>query len=253
MPSLAPIVAAEHQADAALLGRLRDFGVDVVDAGVQTDRRQRLRPVCASAGGAGDSGSRPGSRRGSVAERCGCIARARRGRGGATVTGRPWHRIRRFTRSAATASSGALNPCTSTSRCPKAGRRSRSTPTSRCNVPDQPIIPYIEGDGTGARHHAGDAQGGRRGGRQGLRRQEARSTGWRSTPARSRPRSTAPTSGCRDETLDAVQGLRRLDQGPADDAGRRRHPLAERRAAPGTRPLRLPAPDPVLQGRAVAR
>jgi hypothetical protein len=43
------------------------------------------------------------------------------------------------------------------------------------------------------------------------------------------------------------------DQGPADHAGRRRHPLAQRRAAPGTRPLRLPAPGALLQGRALAR
>ena len=55
-----------------------------------------------------------------------------------------------------------------------------------------------------------------------------------------------------DETLEVLQGLRRLDQGAADHAGRRRHPLAQRRAAPGTRPLRLPAPGPVFQGRAVA-
>jgi hypothetical protein len=44
--------------------------------------------------------------------------------------------------------------------------------------------------------------------------------------------------------------VRGVDQGPADHPGRRRHPVAERGAAPGTRPLRLPAPDPVLQGRA---
>ncbi len=55
-----------------------------------------------------------------------------------------------------------------------------------------------------------------------------------------------------DETLDDPQGLRGLDQGPADHAGGRRHPLAQRRAAPGARPLRLPAPGALLQGRAVA-
>ena len=41
-----------------------------------------------------------------------------------------------------------------------------------------------------------------------------------------------------------------LDQGAADDAGRRRDPLAQRRAAPGARPLRLPPPRALLPGRA---
>ena len=53
-----------------------------------------------------------------------------------------------------------------------------------------------------------------------------------------------------EETLARRARVRGVDQGPADDAGGRRHPLAQRGAAPGTRPLRLPAPDPVLQGRA---
>ena len=39
-------------------------------------------------------------------------------------------------------------------------------------------------------------------------------------------------------------------QGPAHDAGRRRHPLAQRRAAPDARPLRLPAPGALVHGRA---
>ena len=41
----------------------------------------------------------------------------------------------------------------------------------------------------------------------------------------------------------------RVDQGPADDADRRRHPLAECRAAPDARPLRLPASGALVQGR----
>ena len=55
-----------------------------------------------------------------------------------------------------------------------------------------------------------------------------------------------------DETLEALQDVPRRHQGPADHAGRRRHPLAERRAPPDARPLRLPAPGALLQGRAVA-
>ena len=41
-------------------------------------------------------------------------------------------------------------------------------------------------------------------------------------------------------------------QGPADHTGGRRHPLAERRAAPDPRPLRVPAPGPLLRRRPVA-
>jgi isocitrate dehydrogenase len=80
-------------------------------------------------------------------------------------------------------------------KVPEAARRSPSTPTFSLNVPDKPIIPFIEGDGTGfditpvmikvVDAAVAKAYGGKR-----------RSTGWRSTPARSRPRSTAPTCGC---------------------------------------------------------
>jgi hypothetical protein len=64
------------------------------------------------------------------------------------------------------------------------------------NVPDQPIIPYIKGDGTGlditpvmikvvdaavARSYGGKQQD---------------STGWRFTPARNRPTCMALTYGC---------------------------------------------------------
>ena len=41
-------------------------------------------------------------------------------------------------------------------------------------------------------------------------------------------------------------------QGPAHHADRRRHPLAERGAAPDARPLRLPAAGALVQGRALA-
>ena len=44
-----------------------------------------------------------------------------------------------------------------------------------------------------------------------------------------------------------------VHQGPADHADRRRHPFAERRAAPDVRPVRLPAPGALVQGRALAR
>ena len=101
------------------------------------------------------------------------------------------------------------------------------------------------------RHHAGDDQGGRCGGRQGLWRQEE-------DPLDGDLRRREVDAGLRSRRLAAARDargaarVRGLDQGTADDAGRRRHPLAQRRTAPGARPLRLPAPGPVLQGRAVA-
>jgi isocitrate dehydrogenase len=56
-------------------------------------------------------------------------------------------------------------------KVPAGGQKITVNADFSLNVPDQPIIPYIEGDGTGLRHHAGDAEGGGRGGGQELRRQ----------------------------------------------------------------------------------
>src|SRR5688572_6938532 len=44
-----------------------------------------------------------------------------------------------------------------------------------------------------------------------------------------------------------------IHQGPVDHARGRWHPFAERRAAPVVRPVRLPAPGALVQGRALAR
>ena len=82
-------------------------------------------------------------------------------------------------------------------------RRSGSIRTHSINVPDEPIIPFIEGDGIGIDVTPAMHQGGgcRRG--EGLRRQGAASTGWRST------RGTRPTQRLRpwlpDETLQALR------------------------------------------------
>ena len=103
----------------------------------------------------------------------------------------------------------------------------------------------------GCRHHAGDDQGGRRGGGQGVRRQAQ-------DPLDGDLRRREVDQDLRSRRLAAGgdaghrQGLRGLDQGSADHAGRRRHPLAQRRAAAGARPVRLPASGALLQGRAVA-
>ena len=58
--------------------------------------------------------------------------------------------------------------------------------SGKLEVPTQPIIPFIEGDGTGPGHLARQPARARRRGREGLRRQDARSPGTRSTPARRR-------------------------------------------------------------------
>ena len=49
-------------------------------------------------------------------------------------------------------------------------------------VPDNPIVPFIEGDGTGPRHLARQRARHRRGRRAGPTAASAASTGWRSTP-----------------------------------------------------------------------
>ena len=120
----------------------------------------------------------------------------------------------------------------------------------RLVVPDDPIIPFIEGDGTGpdiwrASVRVFDAAvekafGGRR------------KLAWMEVLRRR-------------EELQAVRDLaagrnasRRFAKyyvgikGPLDDARRRRHPIAERRAAANARPVRLSAAGALVHGRAVA-
>ena len=120
------------------------------------------------------------------------------------------------------------------------------------NVPANPIIPYIEGDGTGVDitpvmikvvdAAVAKAYGGKR------------KIHWMEIYAGEKSTNVYGADvWLPDETLTILQRLRRLDQRTADHAGRRRHPLAQRRAAPAARPLRLPAPGQLFQGRAVAR
>lgn len=72
------------------------------------------------------------------------------------------------------------------------------------NVPDEPIIPFIEGDGIRCRHHPGDDQSGRCSGGQGLWRQR-KSTGWKCLPAKSPPASMALGTWLLDETVHAIK------------------------------------------------
>ena len=89
-------------------------------------------------------------------------------------------------------------------KVPSGGEKITVNEDFSLNVPDNPIIPYIEGDGTGlditpVMIKVVDAA---------VRRPTAarrRSTGWRSSPAKSRPRSTARTSGCRKRRCAALK------------------------------------------------
>ena len=136
-------------------------------------------------------------------------------------------------------------------KVPAGGQKITVNADYSLNVPDQPIIPYIEGDGTGfditpvmikvVDAAVAKAYGGKR------------KIHWMEIYAGEKSTKVyGPDVWLPEETLRCLQGLRGLDQGPADHAGRRRHPLAERRAAPGARPVRLPAPGALLQGRALA-
>ena len=120
----------------------------------------------------------------------------------------------------------------------------------KLNVPDNPIIPFIEGDGTGRDIWRASHARVRRRGREGLRRQEEDrlDRGLAGEKAFKQFNNWLPGRDRRG--LPRVPGRH---QGPADHAGRRRHPLAQRRAAPDARPLRLPAPGALVQGRALAR
>ena len=112
-------------------------------------------------------------------------------------------------------------------------------------VPDAPIVPFIEGDGTGpdiwkASVRVFDAAVAKA-----LRRQEedrlVRGAGRRE--GQGAVRRVAAERHHR-----GGQALQGRHQGPADHARRRRHPQPERDAAPGARPLRVRAPGPLLRG-----
>ena len=79
-----------------------------------------------------------------------------------------------------------------------------------------PIIPYIEGDGTGHRYHAGDDQGGRCRGGQGLRRREKNQLdGECYAGEKATSKCTGPDVWLPEETLEAAERLHRIDQGAA--------------------------------------
>ena len=125
-----------------------------------------------------------------------------------------------------------------------------SIQNGKLTVPENPIIPFIRGDGTGPDIWAASvrvfdaavqkAYGGKT--------QDVLVRGLR---RRERSRQVRQLAAGRHGR--GVQGISRRHQRPAHHAGRRRHPLAQRRAAPDARPLRLPAPGAIFHGRALAR
>ena len=134
-------------------------------------------------------------------------------------------------------------------KVPAGGQKITVNQDYSLNVPDQPDHPLHRGRRHRARHHAGDDQGRRRGGGEGLRRQAQDPLDGdlrrREVDQGLRPRRVAARGDAGDP-----QGVRGVDQGAADHAGGRRHPLAQRGAAPGAGPVCLPAPGALLQGRA---
>ncbi len=116
-------------------------------------------------------------------------------------------------------------------------------------VPDNPIIPFIEGDGTGpdiwrASRRVFDAAvetayGGRR------------RIGWIEVLAGEKAKN-ATGEWLPEATLRRHRRVLGRHQGAADDAGRRRHPQPERHPAAGARPLRLRAPGALFRRRALA-
>ena len=119
----------------------------------------------------------------------------------------------------------------------------------KLQVPDRPIVPFIEGDGTGPDiwrasvrvldAAVAKAYGGKR------------KIAWMEVYAGEKAFKQDQQLAARRDR----RGLPRVPgrhQGPADHADRRRHPLAQRRAAADARPLRLPAAGALVQGRALA-
>ncbi len=90
------------------------------------------------------------------------------------------------------------------------------------SVPDRPIIPFIEGDGTGPRHLARVAGGVRRRGRQGLRRASAR-IAWMEVLAGEKAFKQTK-NWLPDETIEAFRTYLVGIKGPLTTPDRRRHP-----------------------------
>ena len=114
------------------------------------------------------------------------------------------------------------------------------------DVPDDPIIPFIEGDGTGvdiwpASQLVLDAAA----------KKHGKTIEWKEVLAGQKA-FDATGDWLPEETVAGVPRPPHRDQGPAHDARGRRHPQPQRRAAPDHGPLRVPAAGALVHGRAVA-
>ena len=125
---------------------------------------------------------------------------------------------------------------------PPAGEK--ITRTDKLNVPDHPVIPFIRGDGTGPDIWAASvrvmdaavekAYGGKK------------KISWFEVFAGQAAKDKFD-NWLPDDTVDGFPRISGRDQGSADDAGRRRHQLAQCRAAADARSLRLPAPGAMVR------
>ena len=113
-------------------------------------------------------------------------------------------------------------------------------------VPDEPIIPFIEGDGTGvdiwpAAKLVLDAAAAKHG----------RTVAWKEVLAGQKAFDETG-NWLPDETVEAFRSHLIGIKGPLTTPVGRGHPLAQRGAAPDPRPLRLPAAGPLVHRRALA-
>ena len=113
-------------------------------------------------------------------------------------------------------------------------------------VPDNPIIPFIEGDGTGRDIWKASVQRVRRRRAEGISTASVRSFGTRCLPGK-RPKASS-ASGCRTTPSNAIKEYRIAIKGPLDDSRGWRHSLAERSATPDSGSLCLRAAGEVIPG-----
>ena len=111
------------------------------------------------------------------------------------------------------------------------------------HVPDNPIIPFIEGDGIGvdiwpAAKLVLDAAA----------KKYGKTIEWKEVLAGQKAFDETG-DWLPDQTVDRLSRLPHRHQGTAHHADRRRLSLAQRRAAPDPRPLRVPAPGALVPGR----
>ncbi len=134
-------------------------------------------------------------------------------------------------------------------KVPQGGQKISVNKDFSLTVPDQPIIPYIEGDGTGlditpVMLKVVDAAVAKSyGGKRRIHWMEV-FAGEKSTKV------YGPDVWLPEETLAAVKEYVVSIKGPLTTPVGGGIRVAQRGAAPGTRPVCVPAPDPVFQGRA---